>query len=484
MRHFGIVSMLALLIGLGASGSPAAGAQKSIRQWVTCDGRADDAAGTAKAFAAARHGAFTLVVDCPVRLHIGLDISRTVFIDDGTAVEFTGAGKFTIDNVLHPAFVIANSTDITLTNWNVEYVGSLPANPDTGGFEQNGQFVARSGRFQPAAAFNDMQLTPWLAQNRGITFDQSQGHVTSEWVGPTNTCSVFFLTGDAARVHVTGLKLYVPSNAGAERFIPMAFSFSRNYRSKQTVTAKTSPTPQYVAVPHDLQFSDIDLDGTYMGWQGTTHEASFQHIRSHRYSDLQDANGGEVGGVGKWFAPPHLFYFNYAKQQDPALFNRHIEIHDVADSGPRIGEARDKGGSDTGSGNALSLKIGGIDCQVDNYQSNRPDGFLDLLSSDGMTISNVKASYDSSFLHDLYPALRFPDPPYKNVRIENVLLIDLAPRTTRAPIGNVAHPANESIVLRNVTVRLNRWMGSGPLRPTIAGQRNEISIDYSTGSSP
>jgi hypothetical protein len=199
---------------------------------------------------------------------------------------------------------------------------------------------------------------------------------------------------------------------------------------------------------------------------------------------LQDANGGEVGGVGKWFAPPHLFYLSYAKDLDPTLFNRHIEIRDVIDNGPRIGAARDKGGSDSVSGNALSLKIGGVDCQVDNYQTNRPDGFLDLLSSDGMTISNVKASYDSTFLHDLYPALRFPDPPYKNVRIENVLLTDAAPRTTRPPIGNVAHPSNEAIVMRNIKVRLNRWMGSGPLRPTIGGQRNEVSIDYSTDSSP
>jgi hypothetical protein len=488
MRHFCFVStiglVICLMIGPGVSAGPATGGQKSIRQWVVCDGRADDTAGTAKAFAAARHGAFTLVVDCPVRLHIGMDIGRTIFIDDGTTVEFTGDGKFTIDNVFHPGFVIANSSDITLTNWNVQYVGGLPVDPDTGGFEQNGQFIAHNGRYQVPAAFNDNQLTPWLTKNRGIVFDQSQGHVTSEWVGPTNTSSIFFIAGDVSRVRVTGLKLYVPPNTGAEHFIPMAFSLSRNYRSNQTVTKNTPLTAQYVAVPHDVHFSDVDLDGTYMGWQGTLQDASFERIRSRRYGDLQDSGGSAIGGIGKWFAPPHLFYLSYAKKLDPMLFNRHILIHDVIDSGPRIGEARDKGGSDSISGNALSLKIGGVDCQVDEYQTDRPDGFLDLLSSDGMTISNVKATYDSTFLHDLYPGLRFPDPPYKNVRIENVLLIDVAPRTTRPPIGNAVHPFNESIVLRNVKVRLNRWMGSGPLRPTIIGQGNEVSIDYSTGSPP
>ena len=462
-----------------ASTSPA---EQSIKRWATCDGSADDTAATAKAFAAARHNAFTLIVDCPVRLHFGSAVGRSLFIDDGTRVTFTGAGKFMVDNVFQPAFVVANSSDITLTDWDVEYQGGLPVNPDTGGFQREGKFVAQHGRFQPAAAFNDTHITSWLANNRGIKFDQTLGHVTSVWVGPTNTSSLFFISGDVARLRVTGMRLHVPADAGAEHFIPMAFSFGHNYKSRQAITSTTPHSAQFAAIPHDLTFSNIDLDGTYMGFQGNLQDATFEHIRSHRYADLQDAQGGSVGGVGKWFAPPHLFYFNYAKDGDPALFNRNITIRDVIDSGPRLGKARDAGAGDTISGNALSLKVGGVNVVVDGYQSNRPDGFLDVLTSDGLTISNAQASYDSSFLNNLYPGLRFPDSPYSNITISNVVLTDLAPQTVQRPIGDAGQASNNHIVLTNVQVRLNRWAGAGSVQPSIAGTNNQVSIDYVTRS--
>lgn len=454
------------------------GAQQSIRRWATCDGSADDTVAVTRAFAAARHNAFTLIVDCPVRLRFGSDVSRSVFIEDGTRVTFTGAGKFMVDNVFLPAFVIANSSDIVLTDWNVEYQGSLPASPDTEGFQQSGKFVARRGRWQPAAAFNDTQITSWLTSNRGITFDQSLGHVGSVWVGPTNTSSIFFISGDVARVRVTGMRLHVPANAGAERFIPMAFSLGRNYRSRQIVTNATPQTSQFVAVPHDLTFANIDLDGTYMGWQGNLQNVTFEHIRSHRYADLQDAQGGRVGGVGKWFAPPHLFYLNYPKDGDPALFNRNITIRDVIDSGPRLGQARDTGGGDGLSGYALSAKIGGVNVLVDGYQSSRPDGFLDVLASDGLTVTNAQATYDSSFLHDLYPGIRFPDMPYHNITVRNVVLTDLAARTVARPIGDARQASNQQIILSNVRVRLNHWAGKGSLQPEIAGTNNQVSIEF------
>ncbi len=456
-------------------------AGRSIKRWAACDGRADDTPSTAKAFAAASHNAFTLIVDCPVRLHFGSDVGRSLFIDDGTHVTFTGAGKFIVDNVFQPAFVVANSSDVTLTDWDVEYRGGLPVNPDTGGFQQGGRFVAQRGRFQPAAAFNDTHITAWLASNRGINFDQTLGHVTSVWVGPTNTSSLFFISGDVARLRVTGMRLHVPAELGADHFIPMAFSFSRNFKSRQTITSRTPLTAQFVAIPHDLAFSNIDLDGTYMGWQGNVQDATFEHIQSHRYADLQDAQGGAVGGVGKWFAPPHLFYLNYAKDGDPALFNRNITLRDVIDSGPRLGQARDGGDGDTISGNALSLKIGGINVVVDGYRSSRADGFLDVLASDGLTISNAQASYDSSFLHNLYPGIRFPDSPYSNIVIRNVVLTDLASQTLQRPVGSAGQLSNNHIVLRDVEVRLNRWAGSGSPQPVIAGTNNQVSIRFVIG---
>jgi hypothetical protein len=126
------MTLCAALLSLGAQRLAAQGtATKSISAWVKCGGIEDASDGVARAFQAARHSAFTLLVDCPVRVHIGTDIARTIFIDDGTSVVFSGGGKLIIDNVFHPAFVIANSSNIVLANWDLEYDASLPVDMKT-----------------------------------------------------------------------------------------------------------------------------------------------------------------------------------------------------------------------------------------------------------------------------------------------------------------------------------------------------------------
>jgi hypothetical protein len=462
--------------GATVSGTQASAAvKKSISKWVSCTGTSDDTAGATLAFAAAKNGAFTLIVDCPVLIKVGMDISRTIFIDNGTTVEFTGPGKFTVDNVFIPAFAIANSSNVTLTNWNVEYTAGLPVNPNVGGYRNNGQFVPGA---DPGSAFNDLRITPWLTANRGIVFNRSQGSVNSRWADPTNTSAIFFVIGDTSNVNVSGMQVYVPASAGGDRFVPVVFALAQNYKSNQTVTVKTPLTGQYIAVPHDLTFSNVVFDGTYMGWVGSVRDVIFENIQSHRYGDLQDAQGKNVGGVGKWFAPPHLFYLAYSVDGDPALFNSNIQIKGVVDDGPRVGTARDKGGSDTLSGYALSLKIGCVDCSVDTYSTNRPDGFLDVLPSNGLTISNVTATYDSAFLNNLFSGWRFPSSGYTNVTFENISLKDSASSSVALPIGPANQASNENLVFTNVQVGINRWAGQGLPLPTIAGQTNSVSLNY------
>ena len=465
--------------GTGSSPTPAPTVtKKSISAWVSCNGTSDDYAGVAKAFDAAKNGAFTLVVDCPVRIHVGSDIARSIFIDNGTTVEFSGNGKFTVDNVFEPAFVVANSSNITLTDWNLVYDASLPVDMKTGFYENDGERVLSTGNAPPSSAFTNQRITNWLTTHRGITFDNSAGAVFSMWVGPTNTSAVFYVAGDSGNITVTGMQMSVPATAGGERFIPMAFSLSANYKSNQKVTLATPKAAQYVAVPHNLNFTNIDIDGSYMGWQGNAQSVVIEKVRSHRYGDLQDANGNNVGGVGKWFAPPHLFYFRYDTTADVALVNKDISIHDVIDYGVRIGTARDKGGTDTISGFAESLKIGGNNCSVDQYVTNRPDGFLDVLASDGLKISNVTATYNSQFTNNVFASFRFPTPPYKNVTFQNITLTDTAPITMHAPIGTVTDDATENMVFSNVHVTMNSWGGSGLPLATFAGTGNSIALDY------
>ncbi len=451
--------------------------RKSIKGWALCNGTADDTDDVAAAFAAAADSAFTLVVDCPVRIHVGSDVMRSIFIDNGTSVDFTDAGKIIVDNVLIPAFVIANSSNISLTNWNVEYRGGIPVNPHTAGYHVAGEFVPND---DPGGAFNNLRLTPWLTANRGIQFDTSKAYVSALWPGPTDISAVFYISGSSANISITGMQMGVPAGVGGNHFIPVAFAMVPNFTSNQTVTSQTIYTTKTTALPQNLTFSNVRLDGTYMGWVGMTQNAQFQTIRSVRYGDLQDSQGGTIGGVNKWFAPPHLFYLLPSSADDgPALVTKNVQIKDVVDLGVRVGKARDLGGDDAGSGNALSLKLGCVDCSVDTYNSYRPDGFLDVLASDGLTISNVTASYDSGFLNDLYPGWRFPRPPYFNVSFQNISLTDTSSSTSRLPIDNAYHDTNQHLKMSNIQVSLKRWQGHGHLPlPTIAGRTNSVQLNY------
>jgi hypothetical protein len=467
------------VMGIAGNGiAHAATEKRSIREWVSCSSTADESAGTIEAFAAARHNAFTLVVDCAVRLHSGLAIDRAIFIDNGTAVQFTSAGKFIVDNMFHPAFVIANSSNIVLTNWNVEWDSSVPVDPNVRGFELDGKFVDHNGITQPAGAFNDIVLTKWLTANRSISFNEQRGFVKPVWVGAVNMSAIFYITGSTANVLVTGMKIGVPTAAGGDKFLPMAFSLSQNWKSNQTVTGKTPYNADYLAVPNHLTFSGVTLDGTLMGWQGNVQDVLFENITSHRYGDLQDARGKNVGGVDKWFPPPHLFYLDHTLADDVRLYNANVYFEAVNDLGPRVGVARDTG-HDGSSGYAASLKLGCSDCSVDHYTSARPDGFMDMLPSEELTVSNVVASFDSKFINDMYPAaLRFPGTGYSHVTFENIQLEDTAADTGKGPLGNAPSSTNSAIVFTNFNLSMKQWSGPSSTVPvpTIGGASNNISL--------
>jgi hypothetical protein len=116
---------------------------------------------------------------------------------------------------------------------------------------------------------------------------------------------------------------------------------------------------------------------------------------------------------------------------------------------------------------------------VDTYVSNRPDGFKDVLSSDRMTISNVTGTYNSAFTNNMFSGFGFPQIPYKNISLENVLVTDTAPTSVRMPMTTSGLTANENIVFKNVRGVINRWSGAGVPVPVIAGAGNSIAMDVS-----
>jgi hypothetical protein len=104
---------------------------------------------------------------------------------------------------------------------------------------------------------------------------------------------------------------------------------------------------------------------------------------------------------------------------------------------------------------------------------------MDVLPSDGLTISNVTATYDSAFLNNVFPAgIRFPAKGYSNITFENVILKDTADSPVKESIGNAPFATNNGITFKGVQVVLNRWATAQLPVPTIAGNNNDVTIDY------
>ena len=465
---------------------------RSIREWVKGDGTTDDAGGVVRAFEACKNGAFTLKVDCPVLIHVGRDIARPVFINDGTHVQFDDNGLFIVDNELIPTFVLVNCIDVHFAGWRVKYIGGLPMERRGIGYRLNGVLI---NEIDPGGAFNDQTLTRWLKEHRGIAFGRGAAKTTI-WHGPTDMAALFYLIGSTSQVTIEDMNLFVPPDARGSRFIPMGFAMLTGYDNNCVLPAiapnASSLASLPVFVPSHLTFKNIVFDGYYMGFQGTAHDATYTNITGLRYGDLEDNYGGTVGGAGKWFAPPHLFYLNGGSKANPLeerTNNKNVTINHVRDLGPRIGKARDTD-PEHRSGFDCSLKIGGLDISVTDYESNRPDGLMDVLPCQNMTLNRVRGVYDSSFIHDIYPGVRFPfGDYYQNLTLRDVTLTDLsvhpyvnAPAKEKRPLPftGARGTNNRNIIFENVVVNVKNW--SRPeTQPEFGGVGNQTHVTFNIG---
>ncbi len=95
---------------------------KSISGWVSCSETIDESAQLAAALQAAANNAFTLIVDCPVRLHTGTAATRSIPVPDGVTIQFEGAGEFLAVSNGPPALTVADPSQVTFINWTYTYL--------------------------------------------------------------------------------------------------------------------------------------------------------------------------------------------------------------------------------------------------------------------------------------------------------------------------------------------------------------------------
>lgn len=456
---------------------------RSIKEWgVACNSTSDETEKLRSAISDASDNSFVLLVDCPVNIKIGMDITKPIFIDNNTIIKFSEKGIIYVDNQLIPAFVIANTHDVNLQNWRVKYNGGIPLSPYTTGYYDDGVWVNvdRKVMSPPSLYFINQTLSNWLTVNRQLVFNRGYSFST----GLPDPYAIFYIKGDSYNLAFTNMNVSTSSPfSQANKYIPLVFALVPDYVNGTTVYAQQArpysyepPVKKpYVQVPHDLIFNNIRLDGFYHGWHGSVQDAEFYNIKSYHYSTLQDSNGNNIGGLNKYFAPPHLFYLNDDSRFDASLYNKNIKIKNVYDYGIRVGKAEDTKVEKNIAGAACSLKLQVINGIVDNYTSNRPDGFLVLLSSKDVIFSNITASYDSKYLDNLFPSVRFTSIEnydkvansyinnYKNITFKNLVVTDIAPYTYMSPITGNRNNSNEKIRFYDTKIKVNSWLSDEPL---------------------
>ena len=123
------------------------------------------------------------------------------------------------------------------------------------------------------------------------------------------------------------------------------------------------------------------------------------------------------------------------------------------------------------SGNTYSFKLSCQNCTVDGYISNRPEGFMDVLTLDNVQVSNVTANYNSQFNWGFWAGAMVSNSSggtTSNLTFRNLKLTDVASVSQATPIASVG-------TFENVTARLNKFdpstkiEGSSALTCTITG---------------
>lgn len=318
----------------------------------------------------------------------------------------------------------------------------------------DGVWVPANERDPAGVFFSLYTLKDWLLKNRNISMTRP---LIPLWTGFLDPAAIFYLRGNTSNVKINNMTLFVDDSVTADKFMPIVFALNPGETDNQTLDEPAPLSKPYIEVPHDIIFEDIRLDGYYFGWHGSGQNITIKSIKAFRYSDLQDADGGNIGGLGDWFPPPHLFYFNTQGNWDSSLSNNAFLIDNVMDNGIRLGLARDKGGNIPVGGHAVSLKMQGNNSLVNHYTSFRPDGFMDVLLSNNLTVQNVIANYDSSFINYTLSAFRFTQNGNHNIRFENISLTDNAFFTYIHPINGKDDESNTNISFINAKINLKNW---------------------------
>lgn len=448
---------------------------------VDSTGTTDSRVAVAAAMASIAGTSKTLVWDCPIYINIGENTNAPIFISSGTNVQFTPTGLLYSDGLGLPTFCFINCHDCTWKDIQYEYVaGSAPSANGIGSQYTYGAIAAPTGATSgpvvtAASNFNNNQLTTYLSTNFGNTFS---GGGTALWSGPTNASAAFMIRGNSYRLHFTGSqsRFYVPDGVLACYFIGTLFTMDSQWNAGLTgITSGTTPTSANTAAPSEIYFNNVTVDGCLMGFVGNPVSWQINNLVSLRYSDLQDASGGNVGGAGTSYAPPHLIYTT------SHLVATQTRLYNIYDEGIYVGTATRRS---IASGYINSLKSSPACGSITvGYASFRPDGGWDVVTDSFGGSGNHRDIYVQ---HDTSQgagnfAIRFPSaPPLIDVNIE-LEALDIAAVPQGFPINGDGTLTNTGNNLK-FKATVQDWPNIGSYATGYpgfgtAGNNNKVSME-------
>lgn len=380
-------------------------------QWfgASMNGTTDDRAHLVETLAQSKAINAKVLLDGKIFIDVAATGTKSIFLDDNHWIEGTADSELIINNLRSPAFIIALANNVTFKNlnilWNQTY-STLPIDSQTN-------------------SANQAQVENWLIANKGMTFTGAD----PAWSGAISFWAVFNIRG-SSNILLEDVSLRVPDGVNAQQFCPYFMKLTTEYNEGSTVSNEDNdPRTQTT----NVTLRRLTLDGTIMGIQGNVSNFNVETLRSHRYSDIQNAEGGDIGGNGgTWSPPPHLFYIN--KDGQPNDSNG-IFMSDVIDYGEYVGSVNVRSGG--GYCNSLKLTDDITNVLVDGYKSYRRDGLADMQNITNGTFKNIYAESETSIFQDRYKfnTLRFLG-NFDNVIFENMTLKDNSLTSTVYPLDS------------------------------------------------
>ncbi|MBU2948822.1 hypothetical protein [Zobellia uliginosa] len=343
-----------------------------------------------------------VLVDTNMFLDLEETGKKSIFLADNTWLEGANEAHIRINNLLSPAFYMALTKNITITNVTFLY---------------DQKYDANYGWDDKIHRQNTVVLTEYLEAKHGLEFKSSIAITKS----PIAWRSIIYM--DAPENVKLENVTFKAKGKTADSFIQWVIKLKEQYKPNQIISNNSGAT----RIPNNILLKNVTIDGVIMGIQGIVDGFSSDGLVSQRYSDVQDINGNSIGGDGvggkNWMHPPHLIYLN---SDDSGVYHsQNINIYNTTDYGVYVGTKKVRGSF----GYCHSLKlVGNInDVRVINYKNYRRDGLWDL---ENITDGIFEGIYSESFSDIFDPNLKFQAARFlgklNRCEFKNVIIKDMA----------------------------------------------------------